>query len=259
MKKYTIYYHKSQDEKYYIGQTCQEVKDRWKNGHGYNSQKFNMDIIESYGGWENFEHGILETDVNESEVDEKEAYYIALYDAIDNGFNTYKENYSRYHFSDLWRNEETRKAIIAKLVALRNTAEYHESQSNMMKNLWQTEEYRESQKKAWTEERKNQRSRQTKECWKDEEYRNKIAQAQSGYMKKKWDNPEFRKKICKPVRCLETGEIFETIKAAAEWCGVKPNTLCTALSSKTHQSGKHPESGIKLHWERYSDEVGEEG
>ena len=59
--------------------------------------------------------------------------------------------------------------------------------------------------------------------------------------------------MCKQVKCIETGEIFESIKNAANWCGVKPNTLCAALSSKTHQSGRHPITGEKLHWIRYSE------
>ena len=46
---------------------------------------------------------------------------------------------------------------------------------------------------------------------------------------------------------------------ATDWCGVKSNTLCMALSSKTHQSGSHPVTGQKLHWRRYPPEVEKEG
>lgn len=105
-------------------------------------------------------------------------------------------------------------------------------------------------------ERKVAMSIRTQEYWNNSEYRQKIAIAQSEYMKKKWENPEFKKKICKPVQCIETGEVFESIKAAADWCGVKSNTLCSALSSKTHQSGTHPKTGAKLHWKRYEEKEG---
>ena len=57
-KKFTIYYHKSPEDKYYIGQTCQDLETRWRNGKGYHSVKFTEAI--EYFGWENFEHGILE-------------------------------------------------------------------------------------------------------------------------------------------------------------------------------------------------------
>lgn len=229
-RKYCIYYHKSLDGRYYIGQTCQEVEDRWQSGNGYHSSKFNKEVILKNGGWDSFEHGILESNIDEREVDEKEAYYINLYKADSEGFNTYKQNYSRYHFADLWADEIIRNNIILKLKEQRNTLEYKRQKSEQMKNLW-----------------------------KDENYRKKISNAQSEYRKKDWENPKYRQKMCKQVRCIETGQIFESIKLAAEWCGVKSNSLCTALSSKTHQSGKHPETGIKLHRERYPVEVGKEG
>ena len=43
-KTYLIYYHRSPENKYYIGQTCQEVNSRWKNGYGYKTEKFSSAI-----------------------------------------------------------------------------------------------------------------------------------------------------------------------------------------------------------------------
>ena len=256
MKEFTIYYHKSPENKYYIGQTCQELERRWKSGKGYTSTKFSL-AIEKFG-WDNFEHGVLEEHIPQEKIDEVEAYYIELFDAVDNGYNTYKQNYSGYHFSDLWSNNDIKQSMVKKLIEQRNTQEYHEAQSQRMKKLWETEKYRKSQKESWTKERKEKMSKKVKEYWKDPEYKNKIQKAQSEYRKKDWQNPEYRKKMCVQVRCVETNEIFESVKAASEWCGVKSNTLSMALRSKTHQSGKHPESGVKLHWV-YANEVGEEG
>ena len=258
-KKYCVYYHKSPDGKYYIGQTCQLIENRWKNGTGYNTIKFNKQIIDEHGGWDAFEHGILLDNLTAQEADEKEAYYIQLYNAVENGFNSYQQNYNGYHFADLWGNEEIKQTIVNKLIKQRNTPEYHEQQSAMMKSLWTTEAYRNAQSAAWTEERKQKISDQSKERWKDENYRQKISEAVSINQKNRWKDPEYRKKQCKQVQCIETGEIFESIKAAADWCGVKSNTLCMALSSKTHQSGSHPISGIKLYWRRYPPEVQKEG
>ena len=258
-KKYCIYYHKSPDGKYYIGQTCQLAENRWKNGTGYNTTKFNKQVIVDYGGWDAFEHGILIDNLTAEEADEKEAYFIKLYDAVDNGFNSYQQNYSGYHFADLWNNEEIKQSIIKKLTEQRNTPEYHEQQSAMMKSLWETKEYQEAQAAAWTEERRQKTSERSKQYWKDENYRKRISEAVSMNQKERWKDPEYRKKRCKQVQCIETGEIFESLKAAADWCGVKSNTLCSALSSKTHQSGSHPVTGQKLHWRRYPPEVEKEG
>lgn len=98
----------------------------------------------------------------------------------------------------------------------------------------------------------------TKEYWKNKDFREKISSAQSEYRKKDWQNPEYRKKMCKQVRCIETGEIFESVKLASEFAGVKSNTLSSSLRSKTHRAGSHPETKIPLHWEYYV-EVREEG
>lgn len=257
MNTYTIYYHKSPENKYYIGQTCQDIQKRWRNGHGYKSIKFSS-AIKKYG-WDNFEHGILEENIPQDKVDEREAYYIKIFNSVENGYNTYKQNYSNYHFTDLWNDSNVREYIINILTEQRNTPEYHKKQSELMSKLWQTKEYREAQEKSWTDDRRKKLSEKSKSLWEDSEYREKISKAQSEYRKKDWENPEYRKKMCVQVRCIETNQIFESVKAAAEWCGVKSNTLSSALSSKTHQSGRHPESGIKLHWERVTDEVGKEG
>lgn len=258
MKEYCIYYHKSPENKYYIGQTCQKVEDRWKNnGSGYKIAKM-KEAIDKFG-WSNFEHGILEEGLSAQEADEREAYYIALFDSVNNGYNVYTANHSGYHFAELWADPNIRAQMIKKLTELRNTPEYHTQQSNRMKEIWMREDYRESQAKTWTDERREQASIRSKRNWENPEYREKISKAQSDIKKETWKDPEYRKKICKQVLCVETNKVFESVKAAAEWCGVKPNTLSTALRSKTHQSGSHPESGIKLHWKYYSDEVRKEG
>lgn len=255
-KKYVIYYHKSPENKYYIGQTCQDVEKRWRRGASYKTEKF-ASAIQKYG-WDNFEHGILEENISKDKVDELEAYYIQLFNSVDNGYNIYQQNYSGYHFADLWADEKVKEKIIQKLISQRNTLEYHEEQSQRMKKVWQREDYKISQQQAWTDERKEKLSERTKKCWQNEEYQEKIKKAQSEYRKNDWKDPAYRKKMCVQVRCIETGQIFESVKAAAEWCGVKSNTLSSALRSATHQSGRHPESGIKLHWV-YANEVGKEG
>lgn len=253
---YCIYMHQQKNNgKVYIGQTKQEVKARWrKNGRGYkNCPKF-YQAIEEFG-WDSFIHTILETGLTAEEADEREAYYIALYDSVNNGYNTYSRNYGGYHFAELWADENKRKQMIEKLTAMRNTPEYHEQQSAMMKDMWKNESYRAAQKASWTDERRERCSELAKKNWEDPELRKQMSKANSENMKKNWQNPEYRKKKCKQVICTDTGEVFESIRAAAAYAGVKDNTLCMALKSASHKSGKHPETGEPLHW-RYYEEVG---
>lgn len=58
---YTVYMHITPSNKKYIGITCRKVKERWKNGKGYESQFF-YNAIKKYG-WENIDYKILYTNL----------------------------------------------------------------------------------------------------------------------------------------------------------------------------------------------------
>ena len=76
---YTIYMHKNKiNGKVYIGQTCQELSARWKNGDGYRSCTAFYRAIQKYG-WDNFEHIVLCTNLTLEEANEKEAELIEQY------------------------------------------------------------------------------------------------------------------------------------------------------------------------------------
>ena len=139
---YTIYIHKNKiNGKIYVGQTCQKVEYRWNKGKGYDTCPLFFKAIQKYG-WDNFEHIILEENLTKEEANVKEQYYISLYKSNDRifGYNIQSggnnhtvtddsREKSRQHAQQLWQNEEFRN-----------------SQSIRMKELWQTEEYREKQK-----------------------------------------------------------------------------------------------------------------
>ena len=86
-RKYCVYMHKNKiNGKVYIGATCLNINARWgKNGNQYKRQKFFYNDIEKYG-WNNFEHIILEKNLNYIQSKEKEIYYINLYNE-----NTYNK------------------------------------------------------------------------------------------------------------------------------------------------------------------------
>ena len=56
------------------------------------------------------------------------------------------------------------------------------------------------------------------------------------------NNPRARK-----VRCVETGEIFYSIKSAIEWCGGTPH-IYECIYGNRKSAGKHPVTGERLHW-----------
>lgn len=67
---------------------------------------------------------------------------------------------------------------------------------------------------------------------------------------KNWQNPEYRKKMCKSIRNVETGLIFQSAAAAARWCGLADRSSITKhLTQHTKSAGKHPETKVPLHWQ----------
>lgn len=92
-----IYKYTSPSGKSYIGQTSKSLKERAKNtGIGYLNCSIFYNAINKYG-FENFNYEILE-EVNLSDIDEKEKYYIKKYDTVQpKGYNCYpggKNDYS---------------------------------------------------------------------------------------------------------------------------------------------------------------------
>lgn len=83
---YCVYVHTNQqNNKKYIGITCQQPAYRWSNGSGYKTQAKFYNAIKKYG-WENFTHEILLENLTETEAKEKEVELIDKYKTIDPNF-----------------------------------------------------------------------------------------------------------------------------------------------------------------------------
>lgn len=65
--------------------------------------------------------------------------------------------------------------------------------------------------------------------------------------------PPIEKELCgTAVKCLNTGEIFPSLKTAAQWCGLQcVNRITLACQGKQTSAGKHPVTGEKLQWEYF--------
>lgn len=87
-RKYCVYMHKNKiTGKVYIGVTCLKPNSRWANGKGYiGNKKFYQDIIDI--GWDNFEHIILQNDLDKETSKQMEIYYVNQYK--DNCYNRTK-------------------------------------------------------------------------------------------------------------------------------------------------------------------------
>ena len=128
---YIIYKHTNKiNNKSYIGQTCQDPKIRWRNGKGYKPCIKFYNAIQKYG-WENFSHQILESNLTLEQANQKEIYYIKLYDSVNNGYNLREGGDGKYLNSpELYQKHQ--RAIVrttAKPVICINTKTIYKSAS----------------------------------------------------------------------------------------------------------------------------------
>lgn len=87
-RTYCVYMHKNKiNGKVYIGATCSDVKRRWEKGALYKGNKDFYEDILKYG-WDNFEHIILENNLNNESAKVQEKLYIKTYK--DNCYNKTK-------------------------------------------------------------------------------------------------------------------------------------------------------------------------
>ena len=55
---------------------------------------------------------------------------------------------------------------------------------------------------------------------------------------------------CK-IKCLQTGEVFDTMTKAEDWCGLSKCSISRYLITPERKScGKHPTTKQPLTWER---------
>lgn len=98
-RKGIIYAHINKiNGKAYVGQTIQTLQNRWGRGSLYSSCTCFYNAIKKYG-WDNFEHKILECGLNENELNEREKYWIKIYNSIENGYNL-REGGNQQHLTE---------------------------------------------------------------------------------------------------------------------------------------------------------------
>ena len=111
---YTIYCHRNKiNNKAYIGQTCQKLERRWREGEGYSHCSYFYHAIKKYG-WNNFEHIILMDNLSLEEANKNEERLIKLFDTTnpDKGYNL------EYGGTNKTHSEETKQKISNSLKGL---------------------------------------------------------------------------------------------------------------------------------------------
>lgn len=230
--------------KKYIGQHKGKINDSYV-GSGTLIKK----AIEKYG-IENFSKEILYICKDRQEADEKEKFYIAYYDAVnDPDFYNLQEGGTQ---GDGWRAchrwmqnhpEEAKQVYKENSERLKQWAKDH------------PEEYKEKVIKPFVEG--------AKEYWKNHPEEQKALMQKVNQKKEEWqkNHPEEHKKQVdawrkagsdtnsQKVCCLTTGEIFPSQCEAARHYGIVQANISKCLKGERKSAGKHPITKEKLRWQ----------
>jgi group I intron endonuclease len=83
---YYVYIHVNKsNSKRYVGITCQQPNNRWKNGNGYKSSPHFYNSILKYG-WDNFDHLIIAEQLSEEEAKTMEKQLIKQFNTLDKNY-----------------------------------------------------------------------------------------------------------------------------------------------------------------------------
>lgn len=222
MGTYIVYKHTSADGKVYIGITKQNPSKRWKNGLGYEDNGRFYNAIKKYG-WNSFKHEILYDSLTAEEAALIEKRLIQEYKSYDR----------RYGYNLTFGGEENCP-----------TSETKSKISESVKNVWASEEYKTATSEKMIGVKRSNASREAmsvaqKKRFERIEERQRISERQRGKtrseeakrktresLKKYYSSPENLQKareaqkksieaIKKRVKCIDTGEVFESVRDAA--------------------------------------------
>lgn len=219
---YTVYCHTNKSNgKRYIGITSRSVSQRWGyEGDGYYGQAF-YNAIKKYG-WDGFEHTILYTDLDECQAKEIEAALIAQYETTDakKGYNVTKGGESA---NGLVHTPETKKRISTAL------------KGRPSPNKGNHYKYDKDETFHWTGKKHSEETKQKmRESYKyhiTDKTRRKMSENRKGKCTGT-DCPRAH-----AVKCIDTGEVFATIKDAVAKTGVSSSHISQVCTGARKRAG----------------------
>lgn len=217
-KSFIIYLHKNiLNDKVYIGQTSKSLKERWreegsgylrKTKKGFSQPKFAAAILKY--GWNNFEHRILAIVFNEQLADRLEKAFIKKYDSVKNGYNLSSGGNLTHSHS-----KETKEKIANSNKGKKMSEDAIQKRIEKIKGRQLSEVTKKKISKGNLGKKRKPRS---------EEYKKKLSKSLKNKFQGK-NNPFFgkthseeikKKYFNRKVLCIETNEIFDSIKQAME-------------------------------------------
>lgn len=238
--KYIVYVHTNkQNGLRYVGIThYKRPEKRWQGGYGYHKQSCFYNAIKKYG-WDGFEHEILASDLSAEEAFQLEEYYIALWKTTkhDGGYN--RSTGGESGAKGVARNEAQKAAAGKRMQALWQNADFVERQRLRTIEMNKRPDIR---KKRSESRRSRTLSAATRELI-SKSRKGKGTQPKSEETKAKMREHHAGGTDERPVLCVETGELFESINAAARAKGTNKKGV-----SGCCRGVKHYNTAGGYHW-----------
>jgi group I intron endonuclease len=253
MTNYIVYKHTSPCGKVYIGITSQEPHKRWNGGSGYLNNDYFMKAIKKHG-WNNFEHVVLYQGLTKAEAESKEIELIAFYKSDQRKFG-----YNIQHGGNSIgkHSEETKKKIG---IANKGNPSWIAGKHHSTETKTKLSEIH--QGATMPDEVKKKISEAHKGVKLTKDHVEKIANANRG--KKRSDEQKahiscalkghkgvkhtqetkdrIASKLSKPIKCVETGIVYNSIREAERHTGISSGGIVGCLKGRHHTAGGY-------HWE----------
>ena len=241
-KNYYIYCHTNKiNGKKYIGQTCQKVDRRWRDGEGYKPCIYFYKAIQKYG-WDNFEHEILYDNLTLEEANQLEEELIAKYDTM----NTEKGYNLKAGGENNLLSEEIRTKISNSHKGKKFSKEHRENLSKAHKGkkaYWYGKHLPEEAKKKISESRKGKKH--------SEETKKRLSELNKGKNNHNYgnhklagkNNPNYGKKgkdssYHKEVYCVELNKKWDSVRDCANELGLYANNISNVCNKKVKTTDK---------------------
>lgn len=243
---FSVYMHTAPNGKVYIGITSQPPEVRWKHGHGYSRNKLFYRAIVKYG-WDNFKHEVLIHGLSKEDAKQFEVAMIALYKSNNPayGYNIteggdyaggYKRTISDLQRQTLSKNWEGTKNPNARKVICLETKVVYNTATEAMKETGATKicdcckrmhKHKTSGGYHWA----YYDERLPLEAY--ERLLEKYVKEESVPRPMNEKTKQMLRSMCVVrVVCVETGQVFESMREAADAVGASPSNICNCCKGK---------------------------
>ena len=236
---YSVYKLTAPNGKVYIGITSRDPKIRWNSGNGYKYNKHFYDAIQKYG-WKNIKKDVLYSGISQEDAYRLEIELISKYKSNDREFGYNKSSGGESSVRGLhWhQSKETIEKKSQKMRGRKLTQEQRKKLSESLKGHVSP-----NKGKHLSEEAKTKISNALKTWNAEHESPNKGRK----YKKTQEAILATSRGHYKPVVCVETGIIYESIMYAGIFTNIDHSSISAVCRGKRKSAGGY-------HW-RYEKDV----